>query len=68
MTKAEILIIDDEVQIRKLLQITLQSNDYMVREATTAKEGNVMAANHPPDLIILDQGLPDDEGHNVLQQ
>lgn len=68
MTKPEILIIDDEVQIRKLLQITLQSNDYIVKEAATAKEGNIMAANHPPDLIILDLGLPDYDGHIVLQQ
>lgn len=68
MTKSEILIIDDEAQIRKLLQITLQSNDYVVKEAATAKEGLVMAANHPPDLIILDLGLPDEDGHNVLQQ
>lgn len=68
MTKAEILIIDDEVQIRKLLQITLQSNDYAVKEAFTAKDGCIMAANHPPDLIILDLGLPDDNGHNVLKQ
>lgn len=68
MTKAEILIIDDEVQIRKLLQITLQSNDYAAKEAATAKEGSIMAANRPPDLIILDLGLPDEDGHNVLQQ
>ena len=68
MTKAEILVIDDEAQIRKLLQITLQSNDYVVKEATTAKDGSIMAANHPPDLIILDLGLPDDDGHNVLKQ
>lgn len=68
MTKPEILIIDDEAQIRKLLQITLQSNDYAVKEAATAKEGFVMAANHPPDLIILDLGLPDEDGHVVLQK
>lgn len=67
MTRTEILVIDDEVQIRKLLQITLQSNDYAVKEAATAKEGCIMAANHPPDLIILDLGLPDDDGHNVLK-
>ena len=66
MKGAEILVIDDEVQIRKLLQITLQSNDYVVKEAATAKEGNVMAANHPPDLIILDLGLPVENGHQVL--
>jgi two-component system, OmpR family, KDP operon response regulator KdpE len=68
MTKAEILIIDDEAQIRKLLQITLQSNEYAVKEAGTAKEGCIMAANHPPDMIILDLGLPDVDGHNVLKQ
>lgn len=68
MTKAEILVIDDEAQIRKLLQITLQSNDYVVKEAATAREGSIMAANHPPDLIILDLGLPDENGHEVLKK
>ncbi|MBS1687824.1 MAG: response regulator [Bacteroidetes bacterium] len=68
MNKAGILIIDDEAQIQKLLAITLQSNDYAVSHATTAKEGLVMAASHPPDMIILDLGLPDENGHNVLQQ
>lgn len=68
MNNGEILIIDDEVQIRKLLEITLQSNEFAVKEASTAKEGLIMAANHPPDLIILDLGLPDDNGHNVLKK
>ena len=68
MNKAEILIIDDEVQIRKLLEITLHSNNYQVTEAGTAKEGMIRAANHPPDLIILDLGLPDMDGLTVLQQ
>lgn len=63
-----ILVIDDEVQMRKLLQITLQSNGYMVSEATAGKEGIVMAANHPPDMILLDLGLPDINGHEVLKQ
>jgi two-component system KDP operon response regulator KdpE len=66
--KADILIIDDEAQIRKLLEITLQSNDYIVSQAATAKEGMIMAANHPPDMIILDLGLPDEDGHSVLQK
>jgi len=68
MNKAGILIIDDEAQIQKLLAITLQSNEYTVSHAATAKEGMVMAASHPPDMIILDLGLPDENGHNVLQQ
>jgi len=68
MNNAVILIIDDEVQIRKLLQITLESNDFSVIQAATAKEGMIAAASHPPDLILLDLGLPDESGHNVLQQ
>ncbi|MGN6569755.1 MAG: response regulator, partial [Flavipsychrobacter sp.] len=68
MNKAAILVIDDEAQIRKLLEITLQSNDYTVLQAATAKEGLVIAASHPPDMIILDLNLPDDNGHHVLQQ
>ena len=68
MNKAEILVIDDEPQIRKLLQITLQGEGYLVRQAVSAKEGLLMAANHPPDMILLDLGLPDESGHQVLQK
>lgn len=68
MNKAEILIIDDEPQIRKLLEITLESNDYKVLQAETGKSGIVMAANHPPELILLDLGLPDKSGHEVLKE
>ena len=68
MNSAEILIIDDEVPIRRLLEITLQSNDYRVNMAETGKEGLIAAANHPPDLILLDIGLPDESGHVILQQ
>lgn len=68
MTKAEILIIDDEQPIRKLLEITLQSHQYGVGQAVSAKEGLIMAANHPPDLILLDLGLPDENGHTVLKR
>lgn len=67
MNKENILIIDDEAAIRKLLDITLQSNDYKVTQAATAKEGELMAAMHQPDLILLDLGLPDDDGQNLLK-
>lgn len=68
MSKETVLVIDDEAQMRKLLEITLESNDYTPLIAATAKEGLVMAANHPPHLIILDLGLPDADGHVVLQK
>jgi two-component system KDP operon response regulator KdpE len=67
MNNASILVIDDEVQIRKLLSITLQSFEYKVLEAATAKEGLQLVASHPPDLILLDLGLPDENGHEVLR-
>jgi len=68
MNKPEILIIDDEDQIRKLLDITLRANNYSVTHGATAKEGIIMASNHPPDLIILDLGLPDKDGLMVLHE
>ena len=68
MNKAEILIIDDEAQIRKLLQINLESNDYKVITAASGHEGLSLAANHSPDLILLDLGLPDISGHKILQE
>ncbi len=68
MSKAEILIIDDEPQIRKLLQINLESNDYKVLQADNGKTGIIMAANHPPELILLDIGLPDKSGHEILKE
>lgn len=68
MNKAAILVIDDEAQIRKLLEITLQSNDYTVSSCANARDGIVTASTHPPDLIILDLGLPDMNGHEVLKQ
>jgi two-component system, OmpR family, KDP operon response regulator KdpE len=67
MNSASILIIDDEVQIRKLLTITLESQNYQVQVAANAKEGLTAVANHPPDLVLLDLGLPDESGHEVLR-
>jgi len=68
MSRAEILIVDDEPQMRKALEITLQSNGYTPKSAASAKEGMIMASNHPPALILLDLGLPDESGHVLLQK
>jgi two-component system KDP operon response regulator KdpE len=67
MNSHSILIIDDEAQIRKLLNITLQSNNYKIIEAATGKEGIKLVSNHTPDLVLLDLGLPDESGHGVLK-
>ena len=67
MNKAQILIIDDEPQIRKLLQINLESNEYRVLQAVNAKEGITLTASHLPDAVLLDIGLPDQSGHHVLR-
>lgn len=68
MSKAEILVIDDEPQIRKLLSIILESNHYKVWQAESGDAGIILAAQHPPDLILLDIGLPDKSGHTVLKE
>lgn len=63
-----ILIIDDEVQIRRLLEITLSSSGFKISEAATGRDGLVAAATHHPALIILDLGLPDIEGIEILKK
>ena len=63
-----ILIIDDEVQIRRLLEITLTSNGFKISEASTGKDGLVAAATQNPALIILDLGLPDTDGIEILKK
>ncbi len=67
MNSSSILIIDDEVQIRKLLAITLQSNGFQVLEACNGKEGVDLVSSHAPGLVLLDLGLPDENGHEVLR-
>lgn len=63
-----ILIIDDEVQVRRLLEITLSANGYKISEALTGKEGLALAASIQPVLVILDLGLPDADGLEVLKK
>lgn len=68
MNNARIVIIDDEPQIRRLLEITLENSGYKVILAENGKQGILLAANHTPDLILLDLGLPDMNGHEVLKE
>lgn len=65
---AKILIIDDESSIRKLLHVTLEAHGYSISEAPSGQAGILEASMTRPDLIILDLGLPDMDGTEVLQQ
>jgi two-component system, OmpR family, KDP operon response regulator KdpE len=62
-----ILVIEDEPQMRRFLRVSLTSNGYQVTEAETAAEGLTQAAARNPDLILLDLGLPDQDGLTVTQ-
>jgi two-component system KDP operon response regulator KdpE len=66
--KPLVLIIDDEPQIRRLLTVTLEANEYRVLAAATGQEGLALAAQHRPALVVLDLGLPDLSGREVLRR
>jgi two-component system KDP operon response regulator KdpE len=63
-----ILVIEDETQMRRFLRASLTSNGYRLVEAETAKQGLIEAASRNPDLILLDLGLPDEDGLTVTQR
>jgi two-component system, OmpR family, KDP operon response regulator KdpE len=68
MNDIKALIIDDEPQLRKLIAINLEQQGIAVVSAATGREGVVMAASHQPDIILLDLGLPDRNGHEILTE
>ena len=61
-----VLIVDDEPQLRHLLRTALDKN-FRVIEADTARRALIEAATHKPDVVVLDLGLPDAEGHDVVR-
>jgi two-component system KDP operon response regulator KdpE len=63
-----VLVIEDEPQIQKFLRATLSAHGYRVNEATSGKQGLVLAAQQPPELVILDLGLPDMDGLDVTRE
>jgi two-component system KDP operon response regulator KdpE len=67
-TKPNALVVDDEIQIRRLLKVCLEGNGYRVLEAATGQEAITQAAQHPLEVVLLDLGLPDMDGVTVLQR
>ena len=63
-----VLVIDDEIQIRRLLRLTLEGAGYKVFDAATGQDGLTEAAQRRPDVVILDLGLPDMDGLQVLKR
>lgn len=66
--KPNALVVDDEIQIRRLLRVCLESNGYRVLEAATGQEAIALAAQHPLEVVLLDLGLPDMDGVTVLKR
>lgn len=66
--QARILVIEDESPIRKFLRISLESSGFAMHEAETAEQGLRMASAEPPDAVILDLGLPDADGLDVIRR
>src|SRR6516162_9080246 len=68
MASATILVIDDELHIRKFLRAAFEFEGFTVQEARDAEEGIRSATLKPPDLIILDLGLPDRDGSSIIER
>ncbi len=68
MADTTILIIEDEQSIRNFLRATLKTQGYRIVEAATGREGLSLTASHIPDIVILDLGLPDVDGVQVIEE
>ncbi len=66
--KYKILIVEDEENIRTLLCAPVEANGYQAIEADTCEQGRLMFTSYVPDLVILDLGLPDDDGIKLLKE
>ena len=66
--KSRVLIVEDELPMRRFLRATLTSHGYLAIEAATAAEGVAMATQYNPDVVLLDLGLPDRDGLVVTKE
>ena len=67
MNKYSILIVEDDDTIRKFINASLTTQDYIIKEAINGKEGISLAMSHSPDVILLDLGLGDMDGIDVIK-
>ena len=68
MDKGLVLLVEDEIQMRRFLKVALESDGYRFVEAGTAGEGLSLTASHNPDVVLLDLGLPDMDGLEFLRR
>jgi two-component system KDP operon response regulator KdpE len=68
MTRPRILIVEDEADIRRFVRLALQREGMSIFEAATAEQGRIDAASRKPELIIVDLGLPDDDGKTLIRE
>src|SRR4051812_19489751 len=66
--RPRVLLIEDEPEIRQFIRVSLDASDYLVQEATTGRDGLLQCRSQPPDIVVLDLGLPDIRGFEVIQQ
>ena len=68
MNTARILIVEDEANIRRFVRIALQDEGFHVFEADSVKRALIHAASRQPDLVIVDLGLPDSDGKQLIRE
>lgn len=68
IAKYQVLVVDDEAAILRFLKPALEANSYQVASAATAAEGIKRIAAETPDIVLLDLGLPDGDGKDVIRQ
>ena len=68
MSTARILIVEDEANIRRFVGIALQDEGFQVFEADSVKRALIHAASRQPDLVIVDLGLPDGDGKQLITE
>ncbi len=64
----KVLVVEDEPEIRRFLRVSLSDHGYQLIESQTGQSGLMQAASHHPDLVILDLGLPDIDGIDIIRQ